>query len=92
MDWPLQGFLPAFEKLLYRELKTLSLVAMGAEDHVFFQAARRFANTHAKAHLVIFDKCGHICNIEQYEEFNQTALSFLLPEEMQAVSRINAKG
>jgi pimeloyl-ACP methyl ester carboxylesterase len=80
-----KDFFRLLKNFFNRELKTLSLVAMGAEDHVFFQAARRFANTHAKAHLVIFDKCGHICNIEQYEEFNQTALSFLLPEGMQVV-------
>lgn len=60
-----------------RELQTLSLVVMGEEDHVFVNAARRFAQTHGNAQLIIFEKCGHICNIEQYERFNREALAFL---------------
>lgn len=60
-----------------RELQSLSLVVMGAEDHVFVQAAKRFAQTHHNAQIVIFEKCGHICNIEQYERFNREALAFL---------------
>ena len=51
---------------------------MGDQDHVFFKAAQRFAQTHQRAQLVIVEKCGHVCNIEQYEAFNRTALAFLL--------------
>lgn len=61
-----------------RELQKLSLVVMGEEDHVFFNAAQKFVKKHQeKANLVIFEKCGHVCNIEQYERFNQIALAFL---------------
>jgi pimeloyl-ACP methyl ester carboxylesterase len=62
-----------------RELQSLSLVVMGDEDHVFFEAAKKFvAHHHKMAQLVIFEKCGHICNIDEYEKFNQIVLSFLL--------------
>lgn len=60
-----------------RELKSASLVVMGAEDHVFVKAAEKFARTHRNAQLIVFEKCGHVCNIEQYERFNRTALAFL---------------
>ena len=62
-----------------RELESFSLVVMGDQDHVFFRAAQKFVAHHnSKAELAIFEKCGHVCNIEQYERFNQTALAFLL--------------
>ena len=61
-----------------QELEKISLVVMGDQDHVFFEAARKFVNVHSqKAKLVIFEQCGHICNIEQYELFNKTTLAFL---------------
>ena len=60
-----------------RELKSASLVVMGEEDHVFVKAAEKFARTHRNAQLIVFEKCGHVCNIEQYERFNRTALAFL---------------
>ena len=66
-------------------VENLSLVVMGDQDHVFFQAAQRFASTHKQAQLVILEKCGHVCNIEQYERFNQTALSFLLGKPVETL-------
>lgn len=75
-----KDFFRLLKNFFNRELEKFSLVVMGEEDHVFFKAARRFTNVHHKASLVIFERCGHICNIEQYEQFNDTVLSFLLPE------------
>lgn len=54
-----------------------SLVVMGAQDHVFLKAAQRFAKKQKEAKLVIFEKCGHICNIEKWKDFNRVAVQFL---------------
>ena len=70
-------FFKLLKNFFDKELEKLSLVAMGDEDHVFFKAAQKFVNHHKKASLVIFEQCGHICNIEQYEQFNNTVLNFL---------------
>lgn len=75
-----KDFFRLLKNFFNRELGKISLVVMGSEDHVFFQAAHRFTTTHDKARLVTFESCGHICNIEQYERFNDTVLSFLLPD------------
>lgn len=88
-----KDFFRLLSRFFNRELRNLSLVVMGDQDHVFFKAAKRFAQTHQRAQLVIVEKCGHVCNIEQYETFNQTALAFLLGEwsdEVQAVRTANA--
>lgn len=60
-----------------RELRKLSLVIMGEQDHVFNGAARRFVARHQKARIALIEKCGHVVNIEQHERFNQTVLAFL---------------
>lgn len=61
-----------------REIRSLSLVVMGEEDHVFMKAARRFVSRQRNASLVTLQKCGHICNIDQYEHFNKIVINFLL--------------
>ncbi len=73
-----KDFFRLLKNFFNRNLDTLSLVVMGDEDHVFFEAAKRFVDRHAAASLVIFEHCGHICNIEQAEKFNQVVLAFLI--------------
>jgi len=70
-------FFKVLDECFYRPLKKWSLVVMGAEDHVFFKAARRFVAHQEKATLVVIERCGHICNIEQWQRFNVEALAFL---------------
>lgn len=88
-----KDFFRLLKQFFNRELRNLSLVVMGDQDHVFFKAAQRFAQTHQRAQLVVVEKCGHVCNIEQYEIFNYTALAFLLglpTEELRALRTSNA--
>ncbi|NUO00844.1 MAG: alpha/beta fold hydrolase [Saprospiraceae bacterium] len=70
-------FFKVLDECFYRPLQKWSLVVMGAEDHVFFKAARRFVAQQEKATLVVIERCGHICNIEQWQRFNREALAFL---------------
>ncbi len=83
MKWV--GLYAEFFKLLdeyfYRQTKKWSLVVMGAEDHVFFKAAHRFVEKQERASLVVIEKCGHICNIEQWQRFNAEAMKFLRAKE-----------
>ncbi|MEZ4932873.1 MAG: alpha/beta hydrolase [Saprospiraceae bacterium] len=75
-------FFKVLDEYFHRQLKSFSLIIMGDEDHVFFKAARKFAEKQEKATLVVFEKCGHICNVEQWQKFNQEALRFLLPKTL----------
>lgn len=70
-------FFKLLDNYFHRKLEKMSLVVMGAEDHVFFQAAKKFVERQEQARLVVFEKCGHICNIEQWQRFNQVTLQFL---------------
>lgn len=73
-----KDFFRMLRRFFDRELRHLSLVVMGGQDHIFLPAAQRFTAVHPKAQLTIFEQCGHVCNIEQYERFNRVALDFLL--------------
>lgn len=71
-------FFVLLRSFFHRELKALSLVVMGEEDHVFFKSAQRFVMRQKNATLVTLQQCGHICNIDQYDLFNRVVIGFLM--------------
>ncbi len=72
-----KDFFRTLKSFFKREIATPCLVVMGSQDHVFLDAAIRFCTRHPSADLHILEKCGHVCNIERPEDFNQLALNFL---------------
>jgi pimeloyl-ACP methyl ester carboxylesterase len=67
------------EKLLQRldVLGKKVLFISGDEDHCFLDGARSIAKKAKNMELKIIDKCGHICSIESWKNFNQLALDHL---------------
>jgi pimeloyl-ACP methyl ester carboxylesterase len=57
---------------------TPKLYIMGSEDYMFLPHIRESVNKAKNEGLLVIDKCGHVCNIERYKEFNQMALDFLI--------------
>lgn len=53
------------------------LYISGEQDHLFLQFVIRAYLGHRNAAIHVIDKCGHVCNIEQAEEFNRIALYYL---------------
>ena len=58
-------------------LTTPALLVNGSQDHVFLDAARRYAARHARADLVVMEGRGHLCNLEDRRAFNQIVLEWL---------------
>ena len=54
-----------------------TLYLMGAEDHMFLPSARRLAERHRRAILRVIERCGHVCNIEKPQLFNQISIDFM---------------
>lgn len=54
-----------------------TLYIMGSEDYMFLPQVREQVKNQSMAILEIINKCGHVCNIEAPETFNQLSLSFL---------------
>ena len=73
-----KDFFSVVKSFYRRKLRTSSLVIMGGQDHVFLDAAKRFTRKQAhKAELVVIEGCGHLCNLEQRQAFNEAVLRWL---------------
>lgn len=51
------------------------LFIMGDQDHVFLPTIKKFV---PKEDIVVIKNCGHICNIDSFENFNNLSLNFLV--------------
>lgn len=61
----------------YKYIKTSikKIFIMGEEDHVFLPTIKKFV---PKEDVVVLKNCGHICNIDSFEKFNNLTLNFLV--------------
>ncbi len=53
------------------------MVVMGAQDHLFLDQAKLYAQLHNSVRLEVIPRCGHVVTIEQAERFNALCLGFL---------------
>lgn len=53
------------------------LLISGNEDHCFIRGTKKFVDRVNNAKIIILEKCGHVCTIEKYKEFNKLALEFI---------------
>jgi pimeloyl-ACP methyl ester carboxylesterase len=64
------------------------LIVMGDQDHVFFNAAKKFAKVQEEVTIKIMENCGHVCNIEQPHVFNKMALEFLTGKKLEELEKV----
>jgi pimeloyl-ACP methyl ester carboxylesterase len=55
-----------------------TLMIMGSQDFAFLKQSILYKQKFPFVNLQILPHCGHVCNIEQSEEFNLRSLNFLL--------------
>lgn len=53
------------------------LYISGAEDHMFVKELEEDLRSDKSSELVILSNCGHVCNIEKADDFNQLSLDFM---------------
>ena len=53
------------------------LFISGAEDHCFIRDTKAIAAKMKSTEIKIIEKCGHICSIESWKNFNRIALDYL---------------
>lgn len=49
---------------------------MGDEDYMFIDSVKEVVDDEKYSSLYIIEKCGHVCNVEKYREFNKVAIEF----------------
>ncbi|GAA0317429.1 alpha/beta hydrolase [Bacillus carboniphilus] len=64
-------------KKLDKSIPFKKLYISGDEDHMFLPSIQRYVEQEEHSELVVLESCGHVCNIERFEEFNRHSLSFL---------------
>lgn len=55
-----------------------TLYIMGGEDHMFLPPVQKLVKEHQNSMLEVIEDCGHVCNVENPEKFNEIAIRFLL--------------
>ncbi|MDB4447749.1 alpha/beta hydrolase [Roseivirga sp.] len=54
-----------------------TLYVMGDEDYMFLPQVMQLVRNHANSSLQVVPDCGHVCNVEQPDFFNNTAINFI---------------
>jgi pimeloyl-ACP methyl ester carboxylesterase len=60
-----------------KDLKIPTLYLMGDGDYMFLPAATKIVKEHIFSVLKIIKNSGHVCNIDQPEEFNDFSINFI---------------
>ncbi len=73
---------------LFHEKESLSptLYLMGEQDHMFLPPVKQLVAQHRQSYLEVFKNCGHVCNVDQPQLFNQSAIRFILTNKCAAVT------
>lgn len=68
---------PLLKFLHRKELNIPTLYIMGEYDYLFLEPVRKLVEKHRKSILKVIENCGHVCNVEAPERFNNLCISFM---------------
>lgn len=60
-----------------KELPIPTLYLMGDRDYMFIKPVKDMVAKHSRSELTEIADCGHVCNVERPEEFNQHSIAFI---------------
>lgn len=60
-----------------RELPIPTLYLMGERDYMFIKPVKEMVAVHRQSKLLEIPDCGHVCNVERPDEFNQHSIEFI---------------
>ncbi|POF60951.1 2-succinyl-6-hydroxy-2,4-cyclohexadiene-1-carboxylate synthase [Vibrio vulnificus] len=60
-----------------RELPIPTLYLMGDRDYMFIKPVKEMVAAHTQSELLEIKNCGHVCNVEKPDEFNQHSIDFI---------------
>jgi pimeloyl-ACP methyl ester carboxylesterase len=60
-----------------KEIPVPTLYIMGDEDYMFLPQVKRLVKQHKFSKLFVVENCGHVCNVEQPEIFNELSIEFI---------------
>ncbi|SFC97334.1 Pimeloyl-ACP methyl ester carboxylesterase [Flexibacter flexilis DSM 6793] len=60
-----------------KELPIPTLYLMGEEDYMFLPPVKMIVDKHKHSELYVVSNSGHVCNVDQPEQFNQISINFI---------------
>jgi pimeloyl-ACP methyl ester carboxylesterase len=60
-----------------KTMKIPTLFVSGDHDSCFIGGVKKLSDKLSSAKLIVLEKCGHVCTIEKWKDFNQYALDYL---------------
>ncbi len=64
-------------EFIRKEASAPVLYLMGERDHMFLPMVSNLVKKHINSKLEVIHNSGHVCNLDQPEVFNQTAIGFI---------------
>lgn len=79
LSWVLSGLngYTTYDRLKSIKNKIPKLYISGSEDHMFLSNTSEYVKQEENSTLEVIEKCGHVCNIEESDIFNDLAVSFM---------------
>ena len=68
---------PLMRHFKEKEINIPILYIMGQEDHMFLGPVKEMVKKHRNSFLNTIKQCGHVCNVEKPNLFNQHSLAFI---------------
>jgi pimeloyl-ACP methyl ester carboxylesterase len=68
---------PIMKYFREKELRVPVLYLMGDEDYMFLPSVKSLAKKHTYSILQIISDSGHVCNVDQPDEFNRLSINFI---------------
>ncbi|MEJ2765932.1 alpha/beta hydrolase [Photobacterium sp. MCCC 1A19761] len=68
---------PLMKYFKEKELAIPTLYLMGGNDYMFIKPVKEMVKQHKHSHLTELENCGHVCNVERPDEFNQHSIAFI---------------
>lgn len=68
---------PLLKYFKEKDMGIPTLYVMGDQDVMFLEPVKNLVKEHKNSILTILEKCGHVVNVEQPDQFNQLSMAFI---------------
>jgi pimeloyl-ACP methyl ester carboxylesterase len=72
---------PLLKYFKEKDMGIPTLYIMGDQDVMFLEPVKNLIKEHKNSILTILEKCGHVVNVEQPDQFNQLSMAFIKKQQ-----------
>ena len=68
---------PLLKYFKEKRISIPTLYVMGSEDYMFLPPVQQIVEEHEFSYLEVIENCGHVCNVEKPQIFNNISINFI---------------